>query len=503
MGKVEDEQPLPGSIVDEAQRRTDEQNNVGNSDRRECCFCCWNSSGRLKRAVSFRCVFALVLGIGVLFSAFFLLPFFHYGDQKDLDLDSEFGGHAIVASFMVDKPASFLEDYVLQLEDDIFEEISFSTTKVEVLKLEPSAGPNTTKVVFAVDSDVTTRSLIRASFVSILIHQSPLGLTASLFGNPYSFEVLKFLGGITVSPQQSAFLMQKVQILFNFTLNFSIEQLQNNFDELRRQLKLGLHLAPYENLYISLTNLRGSTVAPPTIVQCRVLLAVGINPSKSRFKQLTQTITGSHEENLGLNNTVFGRVKQVRLSSVPPPGGAGSPSPSPVPQPHHHHHHHHHHHRHPDTNYSPTVAPAPRSENSGSINSKDAPRSAPLAAPTPTQGLHHKVEPPGCHFGYKNGHPRNGNRQTPVSPPILAPVHAPSPQRQIDPPTPTVPQVPSSSPLPNVVFAHARPPSGREFDAEPPDIRPSVSPSPSSSSASITLCNLWAVLLFLLLVLYV
>ena len=39
-------------------------------------------------------------------------------------------GHAIVASFMVDKPASFLEDYVLQLEDDIFEEISFLTTKV-------------------------------------------------------------------------------------------------------------------------------------------------------------------------------------------------------------------------------------------------------------------------------------------------------------------------------------------------------------------------------------
>ena len=117
---------------------------------------------------------------------------------------------------------------------------------MEVLKLEPSAGPNTTKVVFAVDSDVTTQSLIRATFVSILIHQSPLGLTASLFGHPYSFEVLKFFGGITVSPQQSAFLMQKVQILFNFTLNFSIEQLQNNFDELRRQLKLGLHLAPYE-----------------------------------------------------------------------------------------------------------------------------------------------------------------------------------------------------------------------------------------------------------------
>mgnify|MGYP004722043657 FL=1 len=96
MGKAEDEQPLPGSIVDEAQRRIDEQNNVGNSDRRACCFCCWNRSRRLKRVVSFRCVFALVLGLGVLLSAFFLLPFFHYGDQKDLDLDSEFGGDKIL-----------------------------------------------------------------------------------------------------------------------------------------------------------------------------------------------------------------------------------------------------------------------------------------------------------------------------------------------------------------------------------------------------------------------
>lgn len=118
--------------------------------------------------------------------------------------------------------------------------------QVEVLKLEPSAGSNSTKVIFAVDSDATTQSLIKASFVSIIIHQSPLRLTASLFGDPFSFEVLKFLGGITVSPQQSAFLMQKVQILFNFTLNFSIEQIQDNFDELRRQLKSGLHLAPYE-----------------------------------------------------------------------------------------------------------------------------------------------------------------------------------------------------------------------------------------------------------------
>lgn len=121
-----------------------------------------------------------------------------------------------------------------------------------VLSLEPSAGTNITKVVFAVDLDakssriLTSQSLIRELFESLVTQQSSLRLTASLFGDPFTFEVLKFPGGITVSPPQSAFLLQKVQILFNFTLNFSIEQILENFNELTSQLKSGLHLASYE-----------------------------------------------------------------------------------------------------------------------------------------------------------------------------------------------------------------------------------------------------------------
>lgn len=121
-----------------------------------------------------------------------------------------------------------------------------------VLSLEPSAGTNITKVVFAVDLEakssriLTSQSLIRELFESLVTQQSSLRLTASLFGDPFTFEVLKFPGGITVSPPQSAFLLQKVQILFNFTLNFSIEQILENFNELTSQLKSGLHLASYE-----------------------------------------------------------------------------------------------------------------------------------------------------------------------------------------------------------------------------------------------------------------
>lgn len=41
-----------------------------------------------------------------------------------------FPGHDIVASFMLEKPVSFVNDNILQLADDIFDEISVSHTKV-------------------------------------------------------------------------------------------------------------------------------------------------------------------------------------------------------------------------------------------------------------------------------------------------------------------------------------------------------------------------------------
>lgn len=41
--------------------------------------------------------------------------------------------HEIVASFNLLKPVSSLEENILQLEDDIFDEISFPSTKVFIL----------------------------------------------------------------------------------------------------------------------------------------------------------------------------------------------------------------------------------------------------------------------------------------------------------------------------------------------------------------------------------
>lgn len=130
--------------------------------------------------------------------------------------------------------------------------------QVNILSLEPLSGSNRTKVVFSIDPDTddseissTYLSLIRSIITSLVTNQF-LSITKSTFGEAYSFEVLKFPGGITIIPPQSAFLLQKVQILFNFTLNFSIHQIQVHFSELTSQLKAGLRLAPYEVLSLYL-----------------------------------------------------------------------------------------------------------------------------------------------------------------------------------------------------------------------------------------------------------
>lgn len=131
--------------------------------------------------------------------------------------------------------------------------------QVVVLFVEPVPGQNVSKVFFAIDPNadsprisIAAQSLIRASFSYLVSHQLSLRLTTSLFGDTFLFEVIRFHGGITIIPPQSAYLMQKVQIYFNFTLNFSIEQIQDSFYELTSQLKSGLHLSPYEVLFFKI-----------------------------------------------------------------------------------------------------------------------------------------------------------------------------------------------------------------------------------------------------------
>ncbi|XP_060668584.1 uncharacterized protein LOC107431517 isoform X1 [Ziziphus jujuba] len=488
MGKAEEQRSLPSTLVSHTSHQ--------NADTPCPCGC------RIQRLIGLRCIFVLLLSAALFLSAvFWLPPFLQFADHRDLDLDSKFKDHSIVASFNVLKPVSLLEDNISQLADDIFDEIGLPSTRVVILSLEPLNRPNVTKVVFGVDPDPKdsnlsepAESLIRASFKYLVVRQTYLHLTASLFGDAYFFEVLKFPGGITIIPPQSVFLLQKVQILFNFTLNFSIYQIQVNFNELTSQLKSGLHLAPYENIYVSLSNSKGSTVAAPTTVQSSVLLAVGNTPSMQRLKQLAQTITGSHSRNLGLNNTVFGRVKQVRLSTILQHslhGGDGgstawSPSPAPLPHPHHHrHHHHHHHHHHHSAHLAPAISPTPEAERGPPATKNSAP---PPKEETPAPGKslppHQKsyeANAPGCRFRNRRstGKERNQPRLAPTAAPNISPHYvAASPPKQVHTSKPIFHSVPTSSPLPSVVFTHVQPPSKSKSD-----MNQLVAPTPSTSSA--------------------
>lgn len=88
-----------------------------------------------------------------------------------------------------------------------------------------------------------------------------------------------------------------------------------------------------QSVYVQITNKIGSTTAPPVTVQASVMSALG-NLLPQRLKQLAKTITGSPAQNLGLNNTVFGKVKSISLSSyLKGTLRATPPSPSPAPSP--------------------------------------------------------------------------------------------------------------------------------------------------------------------------
>ncbi|KAG1371186.1 hypothetical protein COCNU_16G002800 [Cocos nucifera] len=454
MGKVEDEQSLSTAPTSSSEAA---EGNAGGS----CPQC--RSIGNIVRS---RCVLALVLGVAILLPAVFWLPpfFKHSGNLMDRKRDPRFKGKLypqkcfdccqvcqlvkkqarnpdIVASFRLQKPAARLSANISKLQYDIYEEIGVPNSLVVVSSVEPLAGSNWTTVVFGIwpyprNSTISSAeiSVLRESITSLVTRQSTLHLTTSLFGNLSFFEVLKFPGGITIIPPQNAFLLQTVHSLFNFSLNVAIDQVQDKLSELKDQMKSGLLLLSFENGY-AITGLGGDLRSGGDLES---LLC-----------------------NLGLNHTVFGRVKQVRLSSFFQhslnSGGSSSPSPTPQPQPdhHHHNHHHHHHHSYPDIHLAP--APPPRHS---------------YQTPAPTR----------CRFGYSNRPKGKAYFLVPDPAPAAAPQHSAaavaSPQHSAAPEP--VPQHSIAPPVPAVYFAHVQPPSESVTDAKPPDRKPSISPAPHS-----------------------
>uniref|UniRef100_A0A0E0KDS0 DUF7036 domain-containing protein n=1 Tax=Oryza punctata TaxID=4537 RepID=A0A0E0KDS0_ORYPU len=294
--------------------------------------------------------------------------------------------------------------------------------------------------------------------------------------------ILRFPGAITIIPPQNAFVAQKHDALFNFSLNFPIDVVQNKLSELKAQMKSGLFISQLEILYVTLTNLDDSTVAPPTIVQTSVLLVVGADrkqPSLQRLKELAQTLKNSSSGNLGLNHTLFGKVKQISLSSYLKHSlnNAGSPVPQPYYQPHtthqdnnhdhhshhhHHHHSHHHHHRHHDLShhglqhFPPSPAPL---------------HGIPTFVSCDSSCMRKKLHSDAKHHSTPHMDP-SFRHMTPVASPNSYEASGP----YVDPPS-FHPRIPLS-PLPTVVF-HAMPPSESVGILKHPYKFSSISPAPS------------------------
>ncbi|CAL0309549.1 unnamed protein product [Lupinus luteus] len=299
-----------------------------------------NGCSMFLQRFSFKCFFILFISFSALFSSLFLiLP--KHTVKLSFDAKDEIKQNATVqASFRLEKPISQLIPYIERLEYDIYGEIGLPHTKVAVLSLHQSVAPNWTDVVIGVLSDPTNVSInpvsvsvLRSALIELYLQQSNLTLTTSIFGNASIFQILKIPGGITVIPVQSASIWQIPEVMFSFTLDNSISEVLDNFTAFKDDLKVGLHLKFDESVYVLLTHETGSTLIPSVKVKASVMSGFG-GLLPQRLKQLAKTIRRSSTKNLGLNNSVFGKVKDVRLSSLlNDRTHATSPSPSPAPSP--------------------------------------------------------------------------------------------------------------------------------------------------------------------------
>ncbi|KAE8668352.1 putative serine/threonine-protein kinase samkC-like isoform X2 [Hibiscus syriacus] len=411
MGKNEDR-----SLQQQREQGLESGNNEGH-----LCGRCWRVLSSLSNEFSFRCVFVLFLSLSVLLPGiFWILPIRSVNSGFDAKQAIKLST-PIHACFTLQKPVSELVQHIEQLEYDIYEEICVPQTKIAILSIHHS-GVNSTKVVFGVLSDPVKSpispvhlSVLKSSLVELFLRQSNLTLTTSIFGHPSDFEILKFPGDITVIPVQSASIFQITQFLFNFTLYNSISEIDDKCVELKDQLKYGLRLRSYENLFVQLTNQNGSTTSSPVIVQASVISDNYGNLLPQRLKQLAQIITNSPARNLGLNNSVFGKVKSISLSSCLKGTLHGTP---PTP--------------------SPVLAPGP----SISPRSKAVPPQVPALSPN----IHHFPPCPNCNA---------------VSPSAHSPLHSLDPR--------TVPSLPPSiSPASSSVVTPAPPPCPYSRPASPP-----------------------------------
>ncbi|XP_009795502.1 uncharacterized protein [Nicotiana sylvestris] len=298
----------------------------------------------LSRIFSFKCIVVLVLSIALFLSAlFWIIP--HRSKPSGFDAKEAIKlASTTQAYFRLEKPVSDIVPHIARLEYDILEEIAIPGIKVAVLSVHGAGVANQTDIIFGflpdpVDSSISpvSLSLLKSALLDLYLRDTNLTLTSSIFGRLCSFEVLKCPGGITMILERLS-ILNLPDILFNFTLHNSTDEIRENFIELKEQLNFYLRLRTDEHVFLQVTNKIGSTKDPPVIVEASLYSDSGRIPAQ-RLQQLAQIIMGSvPATNLGLDHSIFGKVKQVRLSSflnrtgdAAPPTLPPAPTPAPSP----------------------------------------------------------------------------------------------------------------------------------------------------------------------------
>ena len=212
-----------------------------------------------------------------------------------------------------------------------------------------------------------------------------------------------------------------------------------------------IFICSLQNLFVQLTNKNGSTISSSVIVQASVMSDDFGSLLPQRLKQLAQTITDSPAKNLGLNNSVFGKVKSISLSSylkgklhASPPTPSPTPSPGPSISPH--------------STFSPTHSPVSSPKNhhlppcpkckvaspsgrsplrSPGPGSGPYPSFPPSISPAPSSAVTHP--PPPCPYSRPafppSSSPRSHSNLISNHPPLM------SPQSQLSPDLPPLPSV--------------------------------------------------------------
>ncbi|CAN6233296.1 unnamed protein product [Urochloa humidicola] len=291
------------------------------------------------KVISAKCVSVLLLAVCGFLSALFMLLHLRAsggGVPDDPDIVAEIEG-----GFILLVPYSEIASQRGALEKEIYDQIGVPNSKVSV-SMCPYNYTNTTYVKFGVLPDPRNASMsiksinaLRTSLIRLTLQQLNLSLTPSVFGDPLCLEILGFPGGITVSlPRNASHAV--IQPIFNITFDSTIREVRE-FLEMKNELAIILQQTPDEELFVRLTNTNGSTVSTP------VTLEVSISPidrsnflQPYRLKQLAQIITEWRSRNLGLNTSIFGRFRDLKLSPLLEaflPSFAPSPSLSPTPTP--------------------------------------------------------------------------------------------------------------------------------------------------------------------------